>query len=82
MQPSDNVVDFQNFQRVSRQNDIDDIGARAFLFIRDCAEEMELPIKDVIIEHILGLSKVMAAVEGREEVQLVLGKISELLKDA
>lgn len=82
MQPTDNVVNFQNFQRVNRQNDIDDIGARAFVFIRDRAEEMELPIRDVIVEHILGLSKVMAAVEGTEEAQSTLGKISELLRNA
>lgn len=81
MQPPDNVVDFQNFRRVSRQNDIDDIGARAFIFIRDRAEEMALPIKDVIAEHILGLSKVMAAVEGTEEAQLTLSKIIQLLRN-
>ncbi len=79
MRPSDNVVDFRDFQHSSRQAEIDDIGARAFIYIRDSATEKNIPIKDVIAEHILGLSTVIAAVEGEVEAQSILRNISELL---
>lgn len=79
MQPDNKVVQLNEFKRESTQEIIDDIGARAFLFLRDAAEEMNVPIKQVIVEHMLGLSLVMAAVEGREETQRVLTKISKQL---
>lgn len=77
MPTEDNVVNLSTFKRDSQQEDIDDIGAKAFIFLRDCAEEMGLPVKDVITEHILGLSKIVAAVEGHDEAQSTLKKISE-----
>lgn len=79
MQPDNKVVQLNEFKRESTQEIIDDIGARAFLFLRDAAEEMNVPIKQVIVEHMLGLSLVMAAVEGKEETQRVLTKISKQL---
>ena len=79
MQSSDKVVSLDNFKRQSEQELIDDIGARAFLFLRDAADEMGVSIKEVIVEHIMGLSLVMAAVEGKEEAHAVLEKISKQL---
>lgn len=80
MPPANNVVDIQSFKRGDQQEIVDDIGARAFLFLRDQAEEMGVPIKDVIVEHMMGLALVMGAVEGKEEAQQVLSKISEQLE--
>jgi len=79
MQSTDNVVQLKSFKRESNQEIIDDIGARAFLFLRDAAEEMGVPIKDVIVEHMMGLSLVMSAVEGETEARSVLNNISEKL---
>lgn len=79
MQPTNKVVQLSEFKREANQEIIDDIGARAFLFLRDAAEEMDVPIKQVIVEHMLGLSLVMAAVEGKEETQRVLNKITQQL---
>ncbi len=76
MQSTDNVVDLKNFRHASNQELIDDIGARAFLFLRDAAEEMEIPMKDVIVEHMMGLALVMSAVEGEDETLNVLKNIS------
>jgi hypothetical protein len=76
MQSADNVIDIQDFKRDNQQEIIDDIGARAFLFLRDAAEEHDIPVKSVIVEHMLGLMMVMSAVEGKEEAQQVLAKIS------
>jgi hypothetical protein len=79
MQLSNNVVRLENFKRNSNQEIVDDIGARAFLFLRDAAEEMGVPIKEVIIEHMMGLALVMSAVEGEEEAQRVLNLIGKQL---
>ncbi len=79
MPSTDNVVQLESFKRESNQEIIDDIGARAFLLLRDAAEEMGVPIKDVIVEHMMGLSLVMSAVEGETEAQSVLNNISEQL---
>lgn len=79
MEPTNKVVQLNEFKRESTQEIIDDIGARAFLFLRDAAEEMGVPIKQVIVEHMLGLSLVMSAVEGRDETNRVLKKISQQL---
>ena len=64
-----------NFGQKDQQESIDDIGAQAFLYIRDSAEDLDIPIKDVIVEHILGLAMVMAAVEGGDEARRVLNQI-------
>ncbi len=77
--PADNIVQLNRFKRDSQQEIIDDIGARAFLFIRDEAEAMGVPIKDVIVEHMLGLALVMSSVEGEEEARQVLKRVSAQL---
>jgi hypothetical protein len=82
MQPVDNIVQINEFKRDSQQELVDDIGARAFLFLRDAAEEMGVPIKTVITEHILGLALVMRAVEGKDEALSALNDISKLLDNA
>ena len=79
MPSANNVVSLDGFKRSTQQELIDDIGARAFLFIRDAAAEQGLSIRDVIVEHMLGMAMVVDAVEGREEAQHVLQAISEKL---
>ena len=54
MHTTGNIVNLNDFKRESTQELIDDIGARAFLFLRDAADELGLPIKDVIVEHMMG----------------------------
>jgi hypothetical protein len=75
MQSTDNVVQLDSFKRENQQEVIDDIGAKAFLFLRDAAEEMGVPVKEVITEHMLGLALVMSAVEGKEEALATLKKL-------
>ncbi len=79
MSSSENVVQLEQFKRQNDQQLIDDIGARAFLFIRDEADTLGVPVKDVIVEHMLGLALVMGAVEGKDEVKKVLDKIGKQL---
>ena len=79
MQSTDNVVQLNTFKRESDQEIIDDIGARAFLFLRDSAEAQGVPIKEVIVEHMAGLALVMTAVEGKEETLTVLNNIKDQL---
>jgi hypothetical protein len=77
MPSADNVIDLNDFRRDNQQEIIDDIGARAFLFLRDAAEEQDIPIKSVMIEHMLGLMMVMGAVEGKDEARRVLTQIGD-----
>ncbi|MEE8059156.1 MAG: hypothetical protein V3T17_15160 [Pseudomonadales bacterium] len=79
MQPTNDVVQLNRFKRESEQEIIEDISARTFLFLRNEAEEMDVPIKDVIVEHMIGLALVMCHVEGEDEAQNVLKNISEQL---
>ena len=76
---TDNVVQLRAPQQESQQEIIDDIGAQAFLFLRNAAEELDVSIKDVIVEHMAGLVLVMGAVEGVEETQAVLDAMSDRL---
>ena len=77
MHSADNIININDFKRDSQQEIIDDIGARAFLFLRDAAEEQDIPIKSVMIEHMVGLMMVMGAVEGKDEARRVLAQIGE-----
>ena len=83
MPSTSNVVEIQNFRRPSEESTtqelIDDIGARAFLFIRDEAEAMNIPVKDVIAEHMLGLTMVIESVEGCQEARRLLAELESKL---
>ena len=82
---TNNIVQINSAQQTSptitEQEMIDDIGAKAFLYLRDSAEQLNIPIKKVIVEHLLGLTLVMKSVEGKAETQRVLARISEALND-
>jgi hypothetical protein len=77
MPSADNVIELNEFRRDNQQEIIDDIGARAFLFLRDAAEEQDIPIKSVMVEHMVGLMMVMGAVEGKDEARRVLTQIGD-----
>ena len=83
MPSSSNIVEIDNFRSTnvqqSKQEMIDDIGARAFLFMRDEAEAMKLPVKEVLTEHMLGLAMVIESVEGSEEARVILADIARKL---
>lgn len=82
MSSANNVIHLAAIKKANRQELIDDIGARAFLFLRDEAEAHKLPIKEVIAEHILGMAMVISSVEGEPEAQRILDKISLALSPA
>ena len=75
MQDANNVIDLQAFKRCNTQELMDDIGARAYLFLRDQAKANDLELSQVIAEHMLGLSLVLEAVEGPDAARHVLQDI-------
>lgn len=76
---SDNVVDLQRYRSTSRQELIDEISARTFLFLRDSARSHELPIESVIAEHMLGMALVVEAVEGSDYARELLAAVAKKL---
>jgi hypothetical protein len=76
MQNLNNVVDFGDFKQNNQQALLDDIGARAYLFLREEAEQHGLDLRQVMAEHILGLALVMEAIDGEEATKSVLTEIT------
>jgi hypothetical protein len=66
----------------SEQELIDDISARAFLYLRDEAEANGIAVPNLIAEHMLGMALVVEAVEGADAAQALLTAISERLGTA
>lgn len=64
----------------SEQELIDDISARAFLYLRDEAETHGLDVSNLIAEHMLGMALVVEAVEGADSAQALLTAIRERLE--
>ncbi len=77
MQKNGNIVSLKNFQTASRQAALDDISAQAFMFLREQAHENKLPMRDVLLEHLLGIALVIKAVEGQDESARVLREIAQ-----
>ncbi len=77
MQKNGNIVSLKNFQSASRQAVLDDISAQAFMFLREQAQENKLPMRDVLLEHLLGIALVIRAVEGQDESARVLREIAQ-----
>lgn len=73
-------------QRAARARDeqelIDDISARAFLYLRDEADASGIAIPRLIAEHMLGMALVVEAVEGAGAAQSLLAAIGEKLGSA
>ena len=56
---------------------IDDVSAQAFLFLQEQAQELDLPMRKLLKEHLLGIACVVKAVEGLDEAQNWLALISD-----
>jgi len=80
MPTSDNVIVLSDFKGEVQRQAIEQLGAQAFVFLRDSAEHQGLPVSEVISEHLLGLSQVMAAVEGHDAVRATLENIIEQIR--
>lgn len=76
---TDNVIDFNRYRADYRQEIVDDISAKAFLYLRDAAEAEGIPIKAVLAEHLLGISLVVEAVEGTRSAQELLAAVDSHL---
>ena len=77
MQKNGNVVSLKQHQTAIQQAALDDISAQAFMFLREQAQENKLPMRDVLMEHLLGIALVIKAVEGQEESARVLNEIAQ-----
>ncbi|WP_183411328.1 hypothetical protein [Litorivivens lipolytica] len=77
MQKNGNVVSLKQHQTATQQAALDDISAQAFMFLREQAQENKLPMRDVLMEHLLGIALVIKAVEGQEESARVLNEIAQ-----
>ena len=79
MSSADNVISLADFRSTSTRELIDDISARAFLFLRDEATEMNVPMHSVIAEHMLGMALVVEAVEGTDAARALLAAVADKL---
>jgi hypothetical protein len=77
MATNGNVVYLDRVRAESQQELIDDISARAFLFLRDEALAVGVPMQSVIAEHLLGVALVVRAVEGAESARKLLDLVSK-----
>jgi hypothetical protein len=71
------IIDLTSQRGISREEVIDDICAKAFMFIRDSAAVQGVPLKGLMAEHMLGMMLMVRAVEGEEEAQRILSIVSE-----
>ena len=73
----ENVVSLKQYQKATQQALLDDISAQAFVFLREQAQEHGIPMKSVLLEHLLGIALVVKAVEGHEESARILRELAE-----
>jgi len=71
------VVRLAEYRQNTQQMHIDDISAQAFLFLQEQAQELDLPMRTLLKEHLLGIACVVKAVEGIDEAQNWLAMISD-----
>ena len=71
------IVALSDYREDNEQMHIDDISAQAFLFLQEQANENNLPMRKLLMEHLLGIASVVKAVEGLEEAQTWLATISD-----
>jgi hypothetical protein len=79
MSSANNVISLADYRKPGMQEIIDDISARAFLYLRDSAEAEDAPMYAVIAEHILGMALVVQAVEGSAAAKDLLAVIAAKL---
>lgn len=73
------VVTLADYRQDAMQMHIDDISAQAFLFLQEQAQEHNLPMRKLLMEHLLGIASVVKAVEGVDEAKHWLSQISSEL---
>ena len=73
------VVTLSDYRENAQQMQIDDISAQAFLFLQEQAQENNVPMRKLLMEHLLGIDCVVKAVEGLDEAQNWLALISDEL---
>ncbi|MBW2940459.1 hypothetical protein [Zhongshania aquimaris] len=71
------VVSLSEYRQDTQQMHIDDVSAQAFLFLQEQAQELDLPMRKLLKEHLLGIACVVKAVEGVDEAQNWLALISD-----
>ncbi len=76
-----NIVALDDYRENTEQMHIDDISAQAFLFLQEQAQEHNLPMRKLLLEHLLGVASVVKAVEGLDEAQNWLAYIGAELND-
>ncbi len=81
MATNGNVVYLDRVRAESQQELVDDISARAFLFLRDEALANGVPMQSVIAEHLLGVALVVRAVEGADSARQLLDLVSERMAE-
>ncbi|HEY3700496.1 MAG TPA: hypothetical protein VGK97_14265 [Spongiibacteraceae bacterium] len=79
MSSASNVINLAEYRETNSRELIDDISARAFLFLRDEAEAEDLQMHEVIAEHMYGMALVVQAVEGKTAAKNLLAAIAEKL---
>lgn len=79
MSSASNVINLAEYRETNTRELIDDISARAFLFLRDEAEAEDLQMHEVIAEHMYGMALVVQAVEGKAAAKNLLAAIAERL---
>ncbi len=75
MSSANNVISLAQYRKPGMQEIIDDISARTFLYLRDCATEEAAPMYAVITEHMLGMALVVQSVEGSAAAKELLAAI-------
>ncbi|MBO6753443.1 MAG: hypothetical protein JJ903_10245 [Spongiibacter sp.] len=73
------VVTLSDYRENAQQMQIDDISAQAFLFLQEQAQENNVPMRKLVMDHLLGIACVVKAVEGLDEAQNWLALISDEL---
>lgn len=81
MYNSANVISLEQYQKESQQALLDDVSAQTFMFLREQAQEHGLPMKAVLLEHLLGIALVIKAVEGKDAAAGILRKLSHQLTE-
>lgn len=71
------IVSLSEYRQDTQQMHIDDVSAQAFLFLQEQAQELDLPMRKLLKEHLLGIACVVKAVEGLDEAQNWLALISD-----
>jgi hypothetical protein len=79
MSSASNIINLAEYRETNIRELIDDISARAFMFLRDQAEAEDVPMSAVVAEHMLGMALVMQAVEGKTATKNLLATITDRL---